>query len=289
MTSVFDYPPDVLSRLQQVETEILLVIDEVCDKLGIEYVLDGGTCLGAVRHKGPIPWDDDADIGMFVEDYDIFCSKAGPLLAERGCSLHTVANTKNYPCTWAKVYKDGTRFLGEAMMQAGCQQGIFVDVFPYYPLDRRPLHAKRQIELSALAQNLLYLHYIAKPDIRGRGLATKAKLLVSAVGNKVVPAVLSPTKIMGLLERVARTSKPGDKVFEPAYAKTGTYERAAFFPATRVEYAGHMLPIPRDYDSVLTEMYGDYMTPPPEGERGKSAAYVVDFGDGVNRVAGKRG
>lgn len=287
MKAIGTYPEGVLERLQEIETNILLVIDEVCEELGIPYVLDSGTCLGAVRHGGPIPWDDDADIGMLYEDYVRFCNEADPLLKKRGCSLHMVGNTENYPCTWAKVYKDGTLFLGDAMMQSGNQQGIFVDVFYYVDLDQREKVAKKQIQTAVWAQRLLYLYYIKRPDLHEDGISGALKLFASSLAHGVVSKVLSPLKIMGMLDKISVAEQPGDRVFKPAYALTGTYPRAAFLPVQRVDYAGHSLPIPGDYHTILTTMFGEYMTPPPEGKRGKSETYILDFGDGINQMTGK--
>lgn len=99
----------VLTRLQFVELSILEVVGSLCDKFGINWWLDGGTCLGAMRHKGFIPWDDDIDIGMMRSDYDRFCSIASTELPD-GYSFHDSRNSPGYAAMFCKVYKDGTRF-----------------------------------------------------------------------------------------------------------------------------------------------------------------------------------
>lgn len=85
----------VLRKLQLTELEILDVISCFCKERGISWFMDSGTCLGAVRHGGFIPWDDDIDIGMLREDYDVFCEAAARELPD-GYSLHTPLNTNNY-------------------------------------------------------------------------------------------------------------------------------------------------------------------------------------------------
>ena len=64
-----EYPPGTLARVQQIETNMLEAVDRICRKHGLTYWIDGGTCLGAVRHKGFIPWDDDIDVGMPMDDF----------------------------------------------------------------------------------------------------------------------------------------------------------------------------------------------------------------------------
>ena len=140
--------------MQDAERSILAAIDATCRENGITYFIDSGTCLGAVRHGGFIPWDDDADVGMPIEDYRRFLELA-PKALPQGFSLHTMRDTKGLPVLWAKVFLDGTLFYDDLYEQAGCRQSIFVDVFPYVALDRDPVRAdergKAAVRLPFLA------------------------------------------------------------------------------------------------------------------------------------------
>lgn len=96
---------EALKKLQDIELDILIMLKDFCLQHDISWFLDGGTVLGAARHKGFIPWDDDIDIGMLREDYDRFVSLAKTELPS-GYSLHDWSNTPGYSAMFAKVYKD---------------------------------------------------------------------------------------------------------------------------------------------------------------------------------------
>ena len=121
---------EALLHLQAAELKILDAIASLCFKFNINWWLDGGTCLGAMRHGGFIPWDDDIDIGMMRSDYERFCELA-PRELQSGFSLHNSRNTDSYAAMFSKVYMDGTRFENQEGRDAGSAMGIFVDIFPY--------------------------------------------------------------------------------------------------------------------------------------------------------------
>ena len=149
---------------------MLLEIDEVCGKLGIDYFIIGGTLLGAVRHKGFIPWDDDIDIGMMRSDYEIFVQKAQELLPA-GSFLQTRFTDTELPCCFAKVRKDDTTFIETSMKDLHIHHGIYVDVFPfdYYP-QNRVLAGINKIRLTLITHKVSEAFYSKeKPEYSLQG------------------------------------------------------------------------------------------------------------------------
>ena len=120
---------DSLRRLQLTQLEMLKDIKKVCDKHGIRYFLSSGTLLGAVRHKGFIPWDDDLDLDMFRSDYEKFLNIAQKELGKQ-YFVQDWDTDNCYGFPFAKVLKEGT-MLQEAVTEGtGVRDGIFIDIFP---------------------------------------------------------------------------------------------------------------------------------------------------------------
>lgn len=142
------YNDNDLRKLQLLELRILKEIDRVCRELGITYFLDSGSVLGALRHGGFIPWDDDIDLGMPRADYDRFVAEAPAFLGEEYV-VSTPETNPHQAALFGKVWLRGTRFATEETIEAGFDQGIFVDLLPYDALSSDPATAAKQRRDSA--------------------------------------------------------------------------------------------------------------------------------------------
>lgn len=120
-----------IAAAQKVMLEILIEIHRICEENKITYWLEAGTLLGAVRHKGFIPWDDDCDVAMPRKDYEKFLKIAQEKLPDN-MFLQTKKTDPEYPIPWAKIRKNGTTLIetGENGKE-NYHHGIFVDIFPY--------------------------------------------------------------------------------------------------------------------------------------------------------------
>ena len=136
------YEPAILEKLHQVQLQILADFIEVCDKYELPYFVVYGTAIGAVRHHGFIPWDDDIDVAMLRGDYDKFCKVFQKELGQE-YNLLTPEIDGRYACTVTHIQRKGTKFISEASQDLKCEQCIFMDIFP---LDYVAKEEKRCIE-----------------------------------------------------------------------------------------------------------------------------------------------
>lgn len=118
------YDPETLKSVQKAEAGILKDFDRVCEKYGIHYFLDGGTLLGAVRHQGFIPWDDDLDVGMTRENYERF-KQIMPQELGADYVLTTPATHEGYCSAVIKLMKKGTKFVPQFSVEMKCWLGIY--------------------------------------------------------------------------------------------------------------------------------------------------------------------
>lgn len=281
MNDVRPYPKGSLERLQDAERDILRVVDRLCRENGIDYFVDSGTCLGAVRHGGFIPWDDDTDIGMSYEDYRRFLELA-PKALPSGYSLATCENTPGLTSLWAKVFLDGTRFIDEASMEAGCNQAIFLDVFPFFREDADPARARSQKATCLKLQRMSYLHGIAHPKIPTGTSFRGLKATACSVVHHTIAHAWKPEELSRQLLVAAQPEVPSERWFNATYPLYGVYKTSEIFPTKDISFDGMTLRAPRDCDAYLRTLYGDYHELPPLEDRYTHCPLVLDFGDGVN-------
>lgn len=259
-----------LRKLQMVLLDILKMLDRFCEENGITYFLDSGTALGAVRHAGFIPWDDDVDVGMLREDYDRFIELAKEGLPE-GYSLHQFDDTPGFAAMFAKIYKDGTVFETEESRSAGCPQCVFVDVFPYDALSSDKKERERQLACANKWQKISYLYHSAHVTIPSMPAAARA---VVGAGCHVVHfglhAGLKRESIRRKFDQArVFSASPSDELSVLSYTAWGPFDRELLTNLERRSFEGCMFPCPADFDCYLTTLYGPTWRelPPPEQRR----------------------
>lgn len=278
------YEQGQLEKLQKIELEMLQAVDGFCREHGICYLLIGGTVIGAARHQGFIPWDDDIDIAMMKEDYDRFCrlfSKNPPV----GYSMHTHQNTENFPYMFGKVYREGTRFMAQECIDSGLESCVYLDVYPFEFASPALSEAQiqRLIDKSMLWQRFLYMRTTAHPAVPPTDSMRKLKLAVSFVGHYLVKAFVPERWLQEKYERtVAELAKGGSR---EASRYIACPEDEAFFevdellPPSYLLFEGREFPVPHRAEAFLAKVYGDWRQLPPEDKRKTHAPVILDFGD----------
>ena len=272
-----------LRRMQLLQLGMLVEFDRVCKQENIHYAICCGTLLGAVRHKGYIPWDDDADIAMLREEYEKF-KKVAYKLDSSICFFQDHSTDKEYRWGYGKLRRTGTKYIRYGQEHIDCKTGVYVDIFP---LD--------DIPHSTIGQVL--------NDIE---CFIWRKILYSEVGKVADESNLIQKWIYTLLSLI-----PADVVFEKmkhitdkSNNRTNNRVRVLLFPSfgtlyvknpiktrfgmpkiwfkqiRRYDFEGFKLDGIRNYDAFLRYMYDNYMELPPEEKRcAKMQVSEFDLGD----------
>ena len=247
-------------ELKQIQLEILKDVAAYCEEHGICYVLKYGTLLGAVRHKGYIPWDDDIDIAMPRPDYDRFVKEYG-----RGFyKVLEYSKDKKYPYAFAKVVD--TRTALHEPSQIKYPMGIYIDIFPVdgvpADLQERAVFLKKANRLAHMA-NLKKVSFDYPVDWKHRLIHIAVKTLMLPISNRRLVAwqVKHTTKYP-----FDTSERAGVMTIRHTYSD-GSSKRTCFEKRMDVEFEGCMFKAPEEYDTYLTDMYGNYMQLPPDSKR----------------------
>lgn len=267
-----------LRKVQLVQLEIAKEIARICEENKINYYLIGGTLLGAIRHKGFIPWDDDLDIGMIRSDYEKFMQIAPKCLDDKYALIDWKSDL-NYPHPMGKIIKKGTIYR-ESKRNDNGNQGIWVDIFPYdYTLGIGKDFAKKTFKLKVLrslvrakcnyqtwqsGEGIILSKYIKNLPFRLAAIFLKKETLV----EKYEMLCVEDENLKYLYEN-------GTEDYEK-----WCFPREYFIEQTRAEFEGCYFSIPQKYDEYLRRAYGEYMELPPENEReNRHLIEEINFGE----------
>lgn len=273
------YTNEELRKLQLLQLKILLEVDRICKKHTLPYFLVGGSALGAVRHKGFIPWDDDIDIGMLRENYEKFREICKSELTSE-FFLQTKESDSYCALPWAKLQLNGTKRMDASTTQTSTRCGIDIDIFPF--------------DNTSKNQFLQYLHSNIGWMLRGiygfkcgYVILNREKSMKKKIGGvicKGIATILPKPTVSKLMDRHFQHYNKRNTSYVMNLGGTYNYNKETLTKdivenLVLLDFEGYMFPVPKEFHRYLTQVYGDdYMELPPEEKRVQHAIVELDFG-----------
>ncbi len=250
-----------MKLIQNVLLEILLEIDRVCKIYGIHYSLCYGTLLGAVRHKGFIPWDDDLDIAMLRPEYDKFTKVCQSAFKKR-FFLVDASTEEAYPYDFAKVVKEQTVYLERGAEYKNIHKGIYVDIFPLDNVKQSTIKIQHYAFSFFRRARWYAIDKAAMPKDVWKASRTREVAWFTAplamLGNRRLHKILET--IMRVYNR--RETELVYKIFHPSMSPP--YKREWFEKTIDLEFEGYRFPCCAGYEIFLQNTYGNYLEYPPK-------------------------
>ncbi|MGO5051983.1 LicD family protein [Lachnospiraceae bacterium LCP25S3_G4] len=275
------YNQKVLKKLQQVQVEILKDFIEVCNKYNLTYFGVYGTAIGAVRHHGFIPWDDDTDVAMLREDYNIFLEVVQKELGDT-YRIMTPETNPQYACTVTHLQRKNTKFIPAFCKEAKYEMCIDLDIFPLDYVAEDEKKQRRQSKMTNFLGRLLFLSGNKHPVINVDGTKGRIMELICVCIHYILCIFrIRPQMIYRwyLKEATAYNKEAGTYVtsFEYAGGIKDKVKVKELFPTYQVPFEDILIALPNNNEEFLQNVYGDYMTIPPIEQQINHAPYVIQF------------
>ena len=277
------YDQETLERLHKTELEILTDFMELCDRNGLTYFGIAGTGIGAKRHGGFIPWDDDIDVAMPRKDFERFLQLAKEELSDRYIPLNAAYDSR-FPMMTTRLMKKGTVFVEEALKDAGCPCGIFLDLYVMDNVADGKLAYELQSWEAWFWSKLLVLRCMPKPFLFQTGWKASVIWAVCGAVHHVMKALrISPAFLRNRCERVCRRYEQQDTRRMAFLPDTSPYwnvvDKTRLYPLRRLDFENVTLNFPNNMEELLTSQYGNYMELPPEDKRKTHYPCRLEFGE----------
>lgn len=252
-----------LRKMQMIILDNLIEFDRICRKYQIPYAIDGGTMLGAVRHKGFIPWDPDADIVIMRRDYERFKQACDKDLDKERFFLQDYKTDPGYRWGYARLLRNGTSYVRAGYESLRSRNGVFLDIFTMDSVpDNRMLRVVHRAACYCIQKTLWSkVGRITHPNILVRGGLNILSIIPKSAVFHFRDWLASVCNKSQYSELICHMCSPHPKRLPYGFP------RKLFDDLIEYEFEGHMFLGFSDYDFYLNSIYGDYMTPPPESER----------------------
>lgn len=272
------YTQEELRKVKDAELRILKEVDDCCSKLQIKYFIAYGTALGAIRHNGFIPWDDDIDIGMKRNDYERFLREAPNYLCSRNLFLEDLTTEPTCPYPWAKVRMNDTVFVEYCHRNVKMHHGVYIDVFPF---DELPIDVEQQREQYNETQKWVHrFAYRQTPDITEKpdSIYLRIKFIVRRLLHYSMHVYSARFLYSKIIKSMTRYNGSNTKIygcqFYPKF-QAGYMTDEMINNLQRVQFENIETYVPGNVDLYLSSQYGDYMKFPPVEQRIGHRPYKV--------------
>ena len=266
-----------INQLRRVVLYIAKEVKRICEENSLRYTLIGGSLIGAVRHGGFIPWDDDFDIVMPRQDYERFLEVCKTQLSPQFSVLNWNTNP-NFMMGFTKITLEGTTAVEDVHKKEGYPSQIFVDIFPFDQIPEEQKLRKRQEKKTYYYKKILLCKQNGdeyyKKFSGGKKIVYAALCVLSHFYNRdalVKRYYHEMTRYQG--DKQCYTSLAGAYGYSKEIIDHALLEHFIMLPFEGIEFS-----VMKDYDIYLGKVFGDYMQLPPEEKRVNHSYQHVDFG-----------
>lgn len=250
-------PEEELKEVQKIQQELIGEVARICKKCGIHFNMVGGTMLGAIRHRGYIPWDDDADIGFLRKEYEKFREACKTELDPEKYYFQDLRDTQGYRWGYGKLRRRGTEFvrLGQEFMPF--EKGISIDLMPFDNVPDGCLSRRIHFFICFLYRKIFWSAVGSRTE----------KSLWKRAGYQMLNLLPMSIVIPSFQRFIDAGQRKKTKLVRiltfPTPKGIYGYERKWYTHLTRYPFEEMMLPGANDYDGYLRVKYGNYMELPP--------------------------
>lgn len=277
------YKPEVLKKVQGTILEVYEEFRKICEANGLTYFLMFGTAIGAVRHGGFIPWDDDFDIGMFRDDYDRFVEICMQQDKDSLFELKAVFTDGESASTVTKFQKKGTKFVAYHSRFLKADLGIAIDIFPLDIVPEDKKLRRSQMKKAFIYEKLLFLSRNPFPLIPYKGIKGLAAEYICIFTWLMLNIFhVSPRWLYKKYDETAQkyrntSSRYITCMMAPPPGQDYYWELEGMLPVREVPFEDTYGPLPGNNHDILELTYGDYMKLPPKSKRVNHAPVKLKF------------